>query len=64
MATVTIDGVEYELDALSEEAKAQISSIQATDVKIAQAQQDIAIFQTAKNTYSQALREMLESSDD
>ncbi len=64
MATVTIDGVEYELDTLSEEAKAQISSIQATDVKIAQAQQDIAILQTAKNTYSQALREMLESSDD
>ncbi len=60
MSTVNIDGVEYDLDTLSEAAVAQLESLQATDLKIAQIQSDLAIMQTARNAYAVALREALE----
>ena len=56
---VTIDGVEYDLEQLAENAKAQLTSLQITDQKIAQLQTDLAIMQTARNTYAQALKELL-----
>lgn len=59
MATVKIDDVEYAVEDLSTDAKAQIQAIQATDARIAETTQELAILQTAKNAYSQALRELL-----
>ncbi len=59
MPTVTIDDTEYDIDSLSDDAKAQLESLQATDGKILQAQRDIAIFQTARNAYAAALRELI-----
>ena len=59
MTTITIDDVEYDLAELSEEAKAQIQALQATDRRIAEAQQDLAILQTARNAYAMALQELL-----
>jgi hypothetical protein len=59
MANITIDNQEYDLDKLSAEAKAQLLSLQVTDQKIAQLQQDLAIAQTARNAYAQALAALL-----
>jgi len=59
MANITIDNQEYDLDKLSAEAKAQLLSLQVTDQKIAQLQQDLAIAQTARNAYAQALATLL-----
>jgi hypothetical protein len=59
MSIVRIDEVEYELDHLTEEAKAQLLSIQHTDQKIAELQRDLAIAQTARASYANALRELL-----
>lgn len=56
---ITIDGKEYPLDLLSEEAKAQLVSLQMVDRKIAEAQQDLAILQTARNAYAKALKGLL-----
>lgn len=56
---ITIDGNEYPLELLSEEAKAQLVSLQMVDRKIAEAQQDLAILQTARNAYANALKGML-----
>ena len=61
MANIEIDGVEYELDSLSDDAKAQLQSMQLTDQMIAQTQQKLAILQTARNAYAVTLRELLES---
>ena len=47
MATITIDEVQYELEELSDEAKAQLESLQAVEVRIAKANEEIAILQTA-----------------
>ncbi len=59
MATITIDDVQYELDDLSDEAKAQLESLQAVEVRIARANEEIAILQTARNAYAVALKEVL-----
>ena len=61
MSDLTIDGVEYDSESLSDEAKAQIGSLQATEQKIAQTQQDLAILQTARNAYAAALKDILAS---
>ncbi len=59
MATIKIDDIDYELDELSAEARAQIGSLQAVEAKIAQTTQDLAILQTARNAYAAALKEAI-----
>jgi len=51
MATITIDGKKYDMDTLSDEAKAQIQSIQFVDSKVTQLQSELAVYQTARNAY-------------
>lgn len=59
MGQITIDGKEYALDALSDQAKAQLVSLRACDQKIQQLQLDLAITQTARNAYANALKAAL-----
>jgi Family of unknown function (DUF6447) len=59
MSTVRIDDIDYELDLLTEEVKAQLTSLQQTDQKIGELQRDLAIAQTARISYANALRELL-----
>lgn len=57
--TITINDKEYILDDLSDAAKAQLVSLQLTDQEITRLQQQLAIAQTARNAYAQALNEEL-----
>ncbi len=59
MSSITIDGKDYELEALSDQAKAQLMSLRACDQKIQQLQMDLAIAQTARNAYANALKAAL-----
>lgn len=61
---ITIDGKEYELADLSDEARAQLQSLQATDARIAQTQQELAMMQTARIAYAAALKASLEADQD
>lgn len=54
---VTINGTSYASENLSEAAKTQAQNIQAVDAELARLQQQIAIAQTARNAYAQALIE-------
>lgn len=56
---VTINNVEYELDRLPNDAKAQLTNIQLTDRKIADLQQEISMLQTARNAYAKVLNDNL-----
>lgn len=56
---ITIDGKNYELDSLSNEAKAQLASIQFVDAELARLQAQAAALQTARNAYAKALQELL-----
>jgi len=59
MANLTIDGKEYDIASLSDEAKAQLNNIQTVERKLAELQQEAAILQTARNAYAAALKAQL-----
>jgi hypothetical protein len=54
--TVTIDGKAYPLDTLSDTAKAQLASLQNVNLRIQDIQQEMAILQTARIAYANALK--------
>lgn len=59
MSTINIDNVDYDLATLSDDAKAQVLSLQAVDRRLAELQEQTAILRTARIAYSNALRDML-----
>ena len=59
MTTITIDDKQYELDSLSDEAKAQLTSIQFVDSELVRLQAKEAALQTARMAYSKALQAAL-----
>jgi hypothetical protein len=52
---VTIDGKDYFISDLSDQAKAELGSMNVVDQKIANLNQEIAIMNTARNAYARAL---------
>ena len=52
---ITINGTNYSSAKLSEEARNQVLNVQIVDTEIARLQQQLAIAQTARNAYSNAL---------
>ena len=58
---ITIDGLEYPLSTLSEAAKTQLQMLQITEQEIQRLQWQLAIAQTARNAYVQALKAALPS---
>ena len=53
--TITIDGTEYNVNDLSNNAKAQVTNLRVTDAEIEKLKQQLAIFQTARTASSRAL---------
>lgn len=60
MAKITIDDKEYETDDLSEDANAQLQSLQFVEIELQRIQLQAAALQTARNAYAKALQELLE----
>ncbi len=61
MPTIKIDNVDYDTDTLSDEAKAQLISMQFCDQELARLQAQAAAYQTARRAYSKALQAELPS---
>jgi len=59
MPTIKIDDKEYDLDQLSDEAKAQLASLQFVDSELQRLNNQAAVLQTARAAYSKALNEAL-----
>jgi hypothetical protein len=59
MAKITIDNVEYDEVKLSNEAKAQLISLRFVDAELARLNAQAAAYQTARNAYASALKELL-----
>ena len=59
MASIRIDNIDYDLDTLSDDAKAQLRSIQFVDQELARLQMQMAAMQTARNAYVNALKAAL-----
>ena len=59
MTTIKIDDKEYDFDKLSDEAKAQLISLQFCDQELQRIEAQAAAIQTARIAYSSALKELL-----
>lgn len=54
--TITIDNQEYQLDDLTEHARAQIINLRVVDQEIAKLEQHLTIFKTARAAYARTLK--------
>jgi hypothetical protein len=59
--TLTLNGKEYNIDELSDDAKKIANNIVFAESKLNQLQNEAAIVQTARNAYIQVLSNMLEN---
>ena len=59
MPAIKIDNVDYDLDSLSDDAKAQLQSIQFVDQELSRLKAQVAAMQTARNAYVNALKAAL-----
>jgi len=64
MPIIKIDNTDYDTDTLSNEAKAQLISLQFCDQELARLQAQAAAYQTARMAYAKALQEALPNLDD
>ena len=56
MPEVTIDAIEYNTEDLSENGKAQLASLQFLESQMNKIKAEIAVYQTARNSYAAALK--------
>ena len=59
MPTITIDEKDYDYDHLSQDARNQLASLQFVDSELQRLNAQMAVLQTARNAYSQALNDAL-----
>lgn len=59
MPIIKIDDKDYDLDQLSDDAKAQLTSLQFVDAELQRLNAQAAVLQTARAAYSKALNEAL-----
>ena len=59
MPTIKIDNVDYDTDTLSDEARAQLISMQFCDQELQRLQAQAAAYQTARQAYAKALQAAL-----
>ena len=60
MPKITVDGIEYNTEDLSENGKSQLASLQFLEVQMNKLKSEIAVYQTARNSYIAALKVELE----
>ena len=63
MAKIKLDDVEYDTDNMSDNAKAQLASLQFNEAHINRLRNELAIADTAKIAYVNALKRELEIGD-
>ena len=56
MPTIKIDNQDYDLDSLSDNAKAQLQSLQFVDAELQRLNAQAAVLQTARIAYVNALK--------
>ena len=60
MPKITVEGIEYNTEDLSENGKSQLASLQFLEVQMNKIKSEIAVYQTARNSYVAALKAELE----
>lgn len=60
-SSVTIDGVTYTLESLGDQGHEQLQNLRVTDQEIRRLEDQLAIMQTARNTYARILSDMVKN---
>ena len=60
MPKITVDDMEYNTEDLTDNGKAQLASLQFLEAQMTKIKSEIAVYQTAKNSYIGALKKVLE----
>tara|TARA_B100001059_G_scaffold136436_1_gene136773 strand:+ start:127 stop:312 length:186 start_codon:yes stop_codon:yes gene_type:complete len=60
MPKITIDNIEYNTEDMSDNAKAQLASLQFLEGQMTKIKSEIAVYETAKSAYIQSLKTELE----
>ncbi len=63
MAKIKIDDIEYDTDDMSDNAKAQVASLQFNEAHMNRLRNELAIADTAKIAYVNALKKELENTE-
>jgi phage host-nuclease inhibitor protein Gam len=56
MPKITVDGVEYNTEDLTDNGKAQLASLQFLEAQMKKIKAEIAVYQTARSAYINALK--------
>jgi len=59
MPKISVDGTEYQTEDLTDNAKAQVASLQFLETHIAKLKNDVLIYKTARQAYTAALKAAL-----
>ena len=59
MAKVTIDGVDYDSETMTQDSRQKLEMLMMTEQKIRQLQAEVAMMQTARQAYAGALKASL-----
>ena len=63
MASVTIDGKDYDLEDLSDKAKEQLGSLQFVQSEVNKLNAQLAVLKTAQAAYSSALKNEIDNQE-
>ena len=63
MPKITVDGIDYNTEDLTDNGKAQLASLQFLEVQMNKLKSEIAVYQTARAAYVAALKAELEGGD-
>ncbi len=60
MPKITVDGIDYNTEDLTENGKAQLASLQFLEQQMIKLKSEIAVYQTARNAYATLLKAELD----
>ena len=63
MPKITVDGIEYNTEDLTDNGKAQVASLQFLEAQMAKLRSEIAVYETAKRGYIAALKSELDKAE-
>lgn len=61
MPKITVEDIEYNTEDLTENGKAQLASLQFLEAQMNKLRSEIAVYQTARNSYINVLKTELEA---
>jgi len=61
MPKISVDGIDYNTEDLSDNGKAQFASLQFLEVQMKKLEAEIAVYETARNSYLASLKAELEN---